>query len=437
MAKMSRQKNGSKNFMKKYFIIVASIVGVFILISSIGLYAFSKFSKPASKPVDYTKIDSNNDKNNESSDKSGLLDNLLPPAKTNVLLLGTDKSKHLSDVIIVGSFDRDTASINLINVPRDTYCSVLPEIKTEVKEKAGKSIPSEVKMTDLHSWAGREMGPWAVKTQIESYMGIAIDYTVRIDLEAFKKIVDLLGPVTMEIPEGGLSYWDPEQDLTINVPGGVQELDGEMAEGVVRYRATYRMGDLQRIEVQQEFMKCFFEQALKKENLISNAPGLFSAVYEYVETDFKLSDMYKYITYIPKLSPSKFDMTTLPGEPRDVYYNNNEDKISYYFYDPVETAKLVDEVFYSKPSEIKSKIQIFNAGMDKEKTDAIIKNLTEAGFIVTLSETYEEEKPEESIIITDDEDLGEKLKEYVKDVKIESGKEIDEEYDAVIVFAEG
>ena len=75
--------------------------------------------------------------------------------------------------------------------------------------------------------------------------------------------------------------------------------------------------------------------------------------------------------------------------------------------------------------------------MDKEKTDAIIQELTEAGFIVTLSETYEEEKPEESIIITDDEDLGEKLKEYVKDVKIESGKEIDEEYDAVIVFAEG
>lgn len=436
MARISRRKNGSKNFLKKYLMIVASIVGVFILISSAGLYAFSKLSKPASKPVDYTKVSGNSSGNKENTDKSGLLDNLLPPAKTNVLLLGTDKSKHLSDVIIVGTFDRDTASINLVNVPRDTYCSVLSDIKTEVKAKADRSIPSEVKMTDLHSWAGREMGPWAVKKQIESYMGIAIDYTVRIDLEAFKKIVDLLGPITMEIPEGGLSYWDPEQDLTINVPGGVQELDGEMAEGVVRYRATYRRGDLQRIEVQQEFMKCFFEQALKKDNLISNASGLFSAIYEYVETDFKLSDMYKYITYIPKLSPSRFHMTTLPGEPRDVYFNNG-DRISYFFYDPVETAKLVDEVFYSKPSETNSKIQVFNAGMDKEKTDAIVKNLTEAGFIVTVSGAYEKDKPEESLIITNDEALGDKLKEYVKDVKIESDKKMDEGYDAVIVFAEG
>ena len=65
-------------------------------------------------------------------------------------------------------------------------------------------------------------------------------------------------------------YWDPTQDLLIDVDKGYQKLDGDKAMQVVRFRDGpngYVNGDLGRIETQQGFLKALMEQCLQITNV--------------------------------------------------------------------------------------------------------------------------------------------------------------------------
>ena len=336
--------------LRHFAAIVGVIVGSFLLVSSIAAYFYvqTSWANPdpperviSFNPAPEAKALSPNKPLGGWRGPGGVLQ---PPEKTNFLVAGLDAGDMLADTILVGSFDRDTHEITIISIPRDTRI-ILPREEIAELNSIGRYPPRHgiMKINSISAYAGKNYGMEYLKRHLERMLEIEINYHVMVDLRAFRNIVDAVGGVYMEIPGRGLYYEDPYQNLVIRIPGGYQLLDGEKAEGVVRFRATYRDGDLQRIGVQQEFMKQFFTQLLDKDNIMKNLLSYITTVVSYVRTDFGLQDIPLYMRYASKLSAENISFLTLPGH-APAY---NEGEASYFYHDPELTAQMVQEVFYN------------------------------------------------------------------------------------------
>ena len=366
---------------------------------------------------------------------------LTPPRKTNVLLLGLDQSGLLSDVVVVASFDSKTKAIDLISIPRDTYVTLSKSQVQELWSAGRKSTPSHgsMKMTDLHSYAGAELGHTYSQMMAEKLLGIEIDYYVEIKLDAFRQIVDLVDGIYMDIPSGGLHYSDPEQNLYINVPGGYQLLDGKMAEGVVRYRATYSMGDLERIDMQKRFMKEFFAQAVNADTLLKNPTNMVRILLQYVKTDFGLGDLPQYLTSLNDLSADNMSFYTMPGYPE--YQGNGW----YYIQDEEATERLMRETLLNydeappatePPVAILARLHLYNGSFQTSILGEKADMLTEGGYQVVSGGDFVGPKTNKTrILIPDDNvEVFKELKSMFASAEIVPNSEVGDGYDAIVIL---
>ena len=338
------QQRKQKRLLVRYFTLVGAIVGIFLLLSSVGVFAyvFTGGNNQTAR-IDPTSTQPPSADDGASTTDEGALQNMFkPPARTTFLMMGLDQNNALSDIIMVGCFDRDTHKLTLISIPRDTYV-VLSKPTLQAIKDAGRHAPADgvMKINAIHSYAGQELGSKLLKEKLEEILAVRLDYTVEISIEAFKKIVDDVNGVDMEIPKPGLHYNDPTQNLVINIPSGMQHLNGDDAEGVVRYRATYRNGDLDRIEVEHTFLKNLFAQVLNKDTLMSNAPQLLATFMSYVKTDFPMTELPKYLPYVKDIHSEDLVTYTLPNTPEYV------GDISYVMVNEDETKSMVDDVFFN------------------------------------------------------------------------------------------
>ncbi|MCL2593853.1 MAG: LCP family protein [Defluviitaleaceae bacterium] len=373
------------NSIKKFLIIVVSIVGSFVLIGGVSLFAHSRLSSGSetNNNINISQGSGTAGSNtSQSNERDGFFSRLLlPPRKTNFLILGNDQSDLLTDVIILGSFDRDTNNIDLISVPRDTYTTISQDLRDFI-EGNGRWVPRFMKMNELHAYGGRVHGGEVLRRQLQEMFNIEIDYIISMELDGFIEIVDILGPVEFEVPAGGLFYRDPTQGLVIALQEGVQMLDGAAAEGLVRFRG--RHGDLGRIDMQHEFMMEFFRQALQRDNIINNIVPIAGAVFEHVETDFNMINLPRYVPFLLRLQPENLRVQMLPGHPQMI------NGISYFIHDQARSQELINSIFHNfsettrvvEPSDLR--IQIFNAG-DIHETVRIVEEMLGDGFNVVFA----------------------------------------------------
>lgn len=344
----SKKKN---RYLRKYFTIVGSVVGSFLLIMSAFTGIYLKVSaRPVYDPNKqyeiYDKKDSDNiintsSNNTKKSEKDTEIEPINIPKRLNFLLVGVDENESLTDVIMVGSIQCDNGNVNILSIPRDTYVE-LENHKLKKLKQIGKSAPSVMKINAVNVYGGKEYGIEFLRSEIEELLSIKIDYYVKVDLEGFVSIVDTIGGVEFDVPKGGLYYTDPTQDLYINLKGGNQILNGKQAEGLVRFRKGYATQDLQRMKVQQDFIKQFVKQLMQKETIKSNFVGLVSNFFQYVKTDFNVADLVKYGSLADKISSDKITTATLPGEARMI------EGASYFIQDTNETFDLVQQYFYGE-----------------------------------------------------------------------------------------
>ncbi len=427
---MNMSNNRSR--IKKFFMIVGAIVGSFILVAGAAAAMYIKMGgeldtvnifRPKPEVSVTPKADKPGGKNNFFADV------LKPPLHTNFLVLGVDQGESLSDVIIAGTFNRDTKKISLISIPRDTLVTV-PKDRIDELEAQGRHMPSrEIRINSVHSYAGKDLGPEYAKRQVEDILGVKIDYYVVVSLSAFKSIVEAVGGIEMEIPSGGLYYEDPYQHLKIKVPGGLQLLDGDMAEGVVRFRDTYRRGDLQRIEVQQEFMKQFFKQVINKETIMNNLLELIPVYLNYVKTNFNVIDVPKYLNYIKDINGENISTYTLPG--------NNSGPA--YAYDKAAVMELVNEVFYGLETQqaldLKAlNIQVLNGGRVAGLAGQVSDKLKADGYKVVDTGNYSGSMTNETRIMVRKDGNFDELKDRFRQAIVVTDQEIPQDIDVIIII---
>ncbi len=240
----------------------------------------------------------------------------LPAPSKTMLIMGMDNEGLRSDVMIVAFINGDTGDVNLLSVPRDT------------RVKIGNR---RYKINSAYAVGGQEQ----TIESVENLLDIKIDNYVKFSFETFRNVIDAIGGVDYDVPQD-MKYSDPVQGLKINLKAGLQHLDGDKAEQLVRFR-HYPMGDEDRIKVQQSFIKELVRQKLNPAFLLK-IPALIGTIEKNIETDLPKSEWLPIASVALKMHESSLVTHQMPGGAQRI------SGISYYIQNEKETAALIEEI---------------------------------------------------------------------------------------------
>lgn len=251
--------------------------------------------------------------------------------RANALIVGVDADGFRTDTIIVASYDLDEDKINMLSIPRDTRMYI------------GKSWQ---KINGAYSLSknGKKKGVQGTIEAVTRLTGIPINYYVEFSCEAFRNTIDALGGVEFNVPQR-MYYRDPVQDLYIDLQPGLQQLDGDKAEQLVRFR-KYAGGDIDRVNMQQQFIKALAEQKLNL-SILTKLPDIFTMLKNDVKTNLTATDVIKYLPNLKELSAENITMYQLPGD-----FSGAEYTASYWLADMTELKTLIETVFEYDATEI-------------------------------------------------------------------------------------
>lgn len=266
---------------------------------------------------------------NQYASKPVTMHELVTPAfegmpRIRILALGVDQESGNTDTIIVATVDFEKKAVYALSIPRDTRADI-PGHRT-------------FKVNAAYAWGGLE----TAKQTVENLLGITIDRVVLVRLEGFKRIVDLLGGVEIDI-EKDMHYVDRKQKLYIHLKKGYRLLDGEKAMQYVRFRHD-PLGDLGRIQRQQKFLKALAAKMFQWQE-IDKLPELTRQIMEQIETDMTTREVLHLARFGKDLPPERIFMGVLPGQPQNI------DGLSYYIPDETRVTHALDEIEQSALSQ--------------------------------------------------------------------------------------
>ncbi len=262
----------------------------------------------------------------------------------NVMLLGLDKEGTRTDVMILLQLNIVDGEINMLQIPRDTYMK--DNGRSDKKINSAYGVDKEK----------------SVFEEIYDLLDIRVDNYVVIDTNGFRDLIDTIGGVDFYVPQD-MKYSDPTQDLYIDLKEGQQHLDGDKAEQLVRFR-SYPMGDLQRMQVQSDFIKATIDEIFDLANVVK-IDQLVEDFSKTVKTNFTLDEMLAYAPYVLSTDRSKIQTHQLVCTPYD------RNGISYVVSDYEANQELILEHFTPSTAKEITSAEIRNTVIGSGKaTDA-------------------------------------------------------------------
>lgn len=206
--------------------------------------------------------------------------------RINMLLMGLDRrpgsaSPARADVIMIASIDPVERKAVLISIPRDLW--------VEIPGHGENRINSAYFYGELSASEGA--GPGLTKRTIEHNFGLAVDYYARLDFQCFKRVIDILGGITLDVPEPVTDDRYPDDQygyMRIYIPAGKQHMNGETALQYVR--ARHDSSDFSRMRRQQQVLLAVRDKALRLD-IIPSLPELVPLLGRTFATDLPLEDL--------------------------------------------------------------------------------------------------------------------------------------------------
>ena len=244
-----------------------------------------------------------------------------------ILLAGNDDGTGNTDTIMVGKIDTVRHTIDFVSIPRDTIINV---------EWDNRKLNS-VYWASINNGGN---GIDALRSHVKKLIGFDVDCYAVVDLEAVIEVVDLMGGVYFDVPFE-MNYDDGP---VIHLQPGYQLLSGEDAIGLCRYRAGYVNGDLERIEVQHQFLEAVAEQFISLGN-IPNIGKVTKILAESMDTNLTAANIAYFIRQALMCNTEDINFYTAPNTPQDVQ------QLSYTFLDLYNWIDLVNSAInpYTTP----------------------------------------------------------------------------------------
>lgn len=289
--------------------IILSIVAVLLLFTAVKVFNFVKSPLNAAEPVD-TELEEPIDPMLPAEDDE------FAKKRVNILVLGIDEREGepaRADTIILASLFPEERQVKLLSIPRDTRL-LIPGHGND-------------KINHAHVYGGINL----VKSSVEEFTGIPIDYYVETNFQGFINMIDILGGVSLNVEK---KMYKPLEN--IDLEPGLQTLNGYDSLAYVRYRDD-GMGDIGRIGRQQNFIKVLAENTIRTSN-VTKIPELVDEMKKYVKTDLSIMDMITYATRFAKMDPADLEGYQVPG------FSGMQNEVSYWIPDLNATKKIVDNM---------------------------------------------------------------------------------------------
>ena len=208
--------------------------------------------------------------------------------KVNILVLGIDprpddEEPPRSDTMIVVHIDPEAETVTMMSIPRDIWVYI-PGFE---EDKINAAYPLGEANIDIVPGGG----PSLVAQTIEANFGIPIHYFATVDFDGFRKIVDTIGGIVVDVPAPVKDDQYPTETYGLTrvyFPTGLQKMDGETA---LRYaRTRHGDNDVARGDRQQQVLQAIRLQAISL-GLITRASELITEIGDSVRTDLNFNQM--------------------------------------------------------------------------------------------------------------------------------------------------
>lgn len=249
--------------------------------------------------------------------------------RVNVLLIGADQRsqqiKYNTDSLILASVDPDTKRVSLLSIPRDT--------RIYLPGHGYVKINSVAALTDMTT----------LQETVEDLTGEALAGYVQTNFQGFKKIIDTLGGITVDVEKDMYYETGDAEDGYINLHKGVQRLDGAKALQYARFRHD-ALADISRTARQQVVLKAVAKEMFKFSTL-PKLPFLIPQLMQAVQTNLSAGDILALSKVAISFDSSNVASQTLPG----TFYE--QDGVSYWKVDPAEVKNVVQNLLLGQTTD--------------------------------------------------------------------------------------
>ena len=236
-------------------------------------------------------------------------------SRINVLLTGIDSAETrttaLTDTLLVASIDPETGDVALISFPRDISKFPLYD---------GRTFTG--KINSFMTWARNHPkdfpdGPLtSLVKEIGYLLGAPIHYYAAVDLAGFRRMIDLVGGVTVNNPR---AINDPRYDWLDGTHGffmtaGKHKMNGRTALAYVRSRQGAGDSDFSRARRQQQVLLALQKKLTSPENL-PELPGILDAAGDTIRTNFPSDRVAEMIDLVQKVDTDHVRQVVL-GPPK-------------------------------------------------------------------------------------------------------------------------
>lgn len=229
----------------------------------------------------------------------------LTRAEIKALKVGSTKvaAGKRSDTMLLVHISKSRDHATIVSIPRDTFVRV-----PEWIDSNGKVHPPSY--SKINATFGRGDAPLLVQT-LESMTDLRIDHYIEVSFVGFKEMVDALGGVEICTKR---KINDPKSHLVL--PAGTHRLDGITALKYVRTRYFDGMGDLGRMQRQQQFIAAMIREASSAGVLLNPVKLIkfINAALGSVTTDpgLKQDDLITLAEQLRGISTKKVRTLTVP-----------------------------------------------------------------------------------------------------------------------------
>ncbi len=249
----------------------------------------------------------------------------------NILAFGIDDTSHSkrSDSIIVIHLDKEKDHIGALSIPRDTRVTI-PDI-------------GRTRINHAFSHGGVDL----LKESVSQFLGVPINYYLKIDLSGVETLVNALGGIEVTV-EKDLNYIDYAGDLYIDIPKGKQTLKGKKMMEYLRFRHDEE-GDIGRIRRQQIFLDQLVKKVLSFDGVLQ-LPEIIKTAKSIISTDLSFVQMLSLIRdFKQAVNQNSVSKATVPGSASLVG--------GAYYWKPNVTAldKVVEDTLYGFSKVVKPK----------------------------------------------------------------------------------
>ncbi len=207
----------------------------------------------------------------EQRSVNGTLSWSVPGMPYYLLALGSDAQEGTtgsrSDTMILVRIDLLGGKVTMLSIPRDTMI----ELDGYGTQKINAAYAFE--------------GPGGAVKAVSKLCGVGIQHVAVVHLDELAGLVDYLGGITVNIPKAA---YDPEH-TGIDLPSGIQTLDGATAVAWARTRYGYTRGDFQRQEDQRILLTAIINRLLSLSP--REMPGALEYVGDLIGTDLRCYDL--------------------------------------------------------------------------------------------------------------------------------------------------